>query len=120
MNIRSFAGSLILLSLIAVLMPLPALHSQSPSKALTSPAKPADSPIRFTYQPIDFKLDSDETPLAMLLKLWLEALPSSITTTTASWVEVSDVRRIARHGRLSAAMPLCSVTSTKPPFPVLR
>jgi hypothetical protein len=63
MNIRSFAGSLALLSLLAVLMPQPALHSQSPSKPLTSPAKPADdSPIRFTYQPIDFKLDSDETP----------------------------------------------------------
>jgi enediyne biosynthesis protein E4 len=63
MNIRSFAGSLTLLSLLAVLMPQPALHSQSPSKALTSQAKPADdSPIRFTYQPIDFQLETDETP----------------------------------------------------------
>jgi len=63
MNIRSFAGSLTLLSLLAVLMPQPALHSQSPAKASTSPARTADdSAIRFTYQPIDFKLDSDETP----------------------------------------------------------
>lgn len=63
MNIRSFAGSMTLLSLLAVLMPQPALHSQSPSKALTSQAKPADdSPIRFTYQPIDFQLETDETP----------------------------------------------------------
>ena len=63
MNIRSFAGSLALLSLLAVLMTQPALHSQSASKALTSSAKPAaDSPIRFTYQPIDFQLETDETP----------------------------------------------------------
>ncbi len=63
MNIRSFAGSLTLLSLLAVLMPQPALHSQSPSKASTSPDKPAaDSPIRFIYQPIDFTLETDETP----------------------------------------------------------
>jgi hypothetical protein len=63
MNIRSFAGSLTLLSLLAVLMPRPALHSQSPPKASTSAAHPAaDSPIQFTYQPIDFQLETDETP----------------------------------------------------------
>lgn len=63
MNIRSFARSLILLSLLAVLMPRPALHSQSPPKAPTSSAKPtSDSPIRFAYQPIDFQLETDETP----------------------------------------------------------
>ncbi len=63
MNIRSFARSLTLLSLLAVLMPQPALHSQPPPKASTSAAHPAaDSPIRFTYQPIDFQLETDETP----------------------------------------------------------
>jgi hypothetical protein len=63
MNIRSFAGSLTLL-LLAVLMPPPALHSQSTAKPLTSSAQPVatDSPIRFAYQPIDFQLDTDETP----------------------------------------------------------
>jgi len=63
MNIRSFAGSLRILPLLAVVMPQSALHSQSPPKPLIPSAQPAtDSPIRFTYQPIDFKLDSDETP----------------------------------------------------------
>ncbi len=63
MNIRSFAGSLTLLSLLAVLMPQPALHPQSPPNAPTSSAKLAgDSPIRFAYQAIDFKLETDETP----------------------------------------------------------
>jgi len=67
MNIRSFAGLLTLLPLLALWMPQPALHSQSSPKAPTSSAKPAastatpESPIRFTYQPIDFKLDSSET-----------------------------------------------------------
>src|SRR5882757_6035734 len=63
MNIRKFAGSLTLLPLLAVLMPQSALHPQSPPKPSTSSAKPADdSPITFAFQPIDFKLDSDETP----------------------------------------------------------
>ncbi|MGB6477040.1 MAG: CRTAC1 family protein [Candidatus Sulfotelmatobacter sp.] len=64
MNIRSFAGSLTLLLLLAILMPQPALHPQSAPKAPTSSAEPAstDSPIRFSYQPIDFKLETDETP----------------------------------------------------------
>jgi len=64
MNIRSFAGSLTLLPLLATLMQQPAVHPQSTAKALPTAAEPAstDSPIRFTYQPIDFKLDSDETP----------------------------------------------------------
>ncbi len=63
MNIRRFAGSLTLLILFAVLMPQSALHSQSPPKPLNSSTKPAgNSPIQFTFQPIDFKLDSDETP----------------------------------------------------------
>jgi enediyne biosynthesis protein E4 len=63
MNIRSFAGSLTLLPLLAVLMPQPVLHPQSTAKPLTSSAQAApDSPIRFAYQPIDFHLDTDETP----------------------------------------------------------
>src|ERR1700741_2053689 len=63
MNIRRFARLLILLSLFVVLMPQLALHSQSPPKRLISSVQPAgDSPIRFVFQPIDFKLDSDETP----------------------------------------------------------
>ncbi len=39
----------------------PLLDSQSPSAASAS-KETTNSPIRFTYQPIDFKLDSDETP----------------------------------------------------------
>jgi enediyne biosynthesis protein E4 len=62
MNIRSFAGSLTLVSLLTVLMPQPALHPQSPPKAPTSAKAAADGPIRFTYQPIDFQLETDETP----------------------------------------------------------
>jgi hypothetical protein len=68
MNIRRFAGLLTLLPLFAVLMPQSALHSQSTAKPPTSSAKSTgaqptgDSPIRFAFQPIDFKLDSDETP----------------------------------------------------------
>jgi len=40
------------------------IHSQAgTAEAVAKQAAPAaDSPIRFTYQPIDFKLDSDETP----------------------------------------------------------
>jgi enediyne biosynthesis protein E4 len=37
------------------------LHSQSRSEA-NSTQKASESPIRFAYQPIDFSLDSDETP----------------------------------------------------------
>jgi enediyne biosynthesis protein E4 len=37
------------------------LHSQSTHEANSKPMT-ADSPIRFLYQPIDFSLDSDETP----------------------------------------------------------
>ena len=45
------------------LMQPPAVHPQSTAKPLASSAKPAaESPIQFTFQPIDFKLDSDETP----------------------------------------------------------
>ncbi len=38
------------------------LFSQSPTPKPTPKPAPADSPIRFTYQPIDFQLDSDESP----------------------------------------------------------
>src|SRR5258707_15030357 len=63
MNIRRFTDSLTLLLLFAVLMPQPALPPQSPPRPSTSSTKAAgDSPIQFTFQPIDFKLDSNETP----------------------------------------------------------
>src|SRR5450631_4248853 len=63
MNIRWFACSLTVLPLLAVLMPQAALHPQSLPKPSASSATPAaDSPIQFTFQPLDFKLDSDETP----------------------------------------------------------
>ena len=63
MNIRGFAGSLTLLSLLATLMQPPAVHPQSTAKPLTPSAEHTpDSPIQFTFQPIDFTLDSDETP----------------------------------------------------------
>ena len=63
MNIRWFACSLTVLPLLAVLMPQAAVHPQSPPKPSSSSAMPAaESPIQFTFEPIDFKLDSDETP----------------------------------------------------------
>jgi enediyne biosynthesis protein E4 len=62
MTIRSFHGSLTLLSLLAILLPQSALHPQSSPKAPASSKAAAESPIHFTYQPIDFKLDSDESP----------------------------------------------------------
>ena len=40
---------------------LPALAQASP--AVPTPDKPHESPIQFAYQPIDFKLDSCETPV---------------------------------------------------------
>jgi enediyne biosynthesis protein E4 len=51
-------GGLLLLATFAA---PPPLDSQSPSAAAAS-KETTNSPIRFTYQPIDFKLDSDETP----------------------------------------------------------
>ncbi len=63
MNIRWFACSLTVLPLLAVWMPQAAVPPQSSPNPSASSAKPAaDSPIRFTFQPIDFQLDSDETP----------------------------------------------------------
>jgi enediyne biosynthesis protein E4 len=63
MNIRWFACSLTVLSLLALWMPHAAAHPQSAPKPPVSSAEPAaDSPIRFTFQPIDFQLDSSETP----------------------------------------------------------
>ena len=63
MNIRRFTGSLTLLTLLAVLTPHAVLHPQSLPNPPASSAKPAgDSPIFFAFQPIDFKLDSSETP----------------------------------------------------------
>jgi enediyne biosynthesis protein E4 len=64
MNIRSFTGLLTLLPLLAALMQQPAVHPQSRAQPLAPSPEPAttDRPIRFAYQPIDFKLDSCETP----------------------------------------------------------
>ena len=63
MNIRWFACSLIVLSLLALWMPHAAAHSQSAPKASVSSAETTpDGPIRFAFQPIDFQLDSSETP----------------------------------------------------------
>jgi enediyne biosynthesis protein E4 len=65
MKIRQLARSLAVLSALALLSTQLPLHSQSPipqKTADTPPKASADSPIRFVYQPIDFKLDSSETP----------------------------------------------------------
>ena len=62
MNIRRFVGSLTPLTLLVLLIPQAVLYAQSPPKQSASSAKPAaGSPIQFAFQPIDFKLDSDET-----------------------------------------------------------
>jgi enediyne biosynthesis protein E4 len=45
-----------------VLLTMRPARPQSPSPEPTPKPAAADSPIRFVYQPIDFKLDSDETP----------------------------------------------------------
>jgi hypothetical protein len=63
MNIRWFACSLTVLPLLAVWMPHAALDSPSaPQTSATSAKAAANSPIQFAFQPIDFKLDSDESP----------------------------------------------------------
>jgi hypothetical protein len=65
MKIPRFASFLALAFLIALLSAHAPLHSQSPAPqkaAATVPSTAADSPIQFVYQPIDFKLDSSETP----------------------------------------------------------
>jgi hypothetical protein len=67
MNIRWFACSLTVLPLLAGWMPQATVLSQSAAQSSPKPssssAQPAsDSPIHFTFQPIDFKLDSSETP----------------------------------------------------------
>jgi len=50
-----------LIGLLVLMASAPTLvRSQSPST--TKSAAPSDSPIQFAFQPIDFKLDSDETP----------------------------------------------------------
>jgi len=41
---------------------LPDHKTEPPSKPAATEAKPSPSPIQFRYQPIDFKLDSSETP----------------------------------------------------------
>ncbi len=63
MNIRWFTCSLTVLPLLALWMPHAAAHPPSTPKASASSVEPAaDSPIRFAFQPIDFQLDSSETP----------------------------------------------------------
>src|SRR5579859_7760450 len=63
MDIRWIACSLTVLPLLAVLTPQAGVHPQSPQEPPASSAKLiAESPIQFTFEPIDFKLDSDETP----------------------------------------------------------
>jgi len=55
----------LLLGILLALASAPRLaRSQSDSAASANPAAPAssDSPIRFAFQPIDFKLDSNESP----------------------------------------------------------
>jgi hypothetical protein len=63
-NIRQFACCLMALPLFAPLgahLPL-ASQSSDAQKSTSQATKAADSPIQFVYQPIDFKLDSNETP----------------------------------------------------------
>src|SRR5215467_4348686 len=55
----------LLLGILLALASAPRLaRSQSDSAASANPAAPAssDSPTRFAFQPIDFKLDSNESP----------------------------------------------------------
>jgi enediyne biosynthesis protein E4 len=59
MNLRQIRCSLVgLVAIFAISIHLPG-HSQ---QAQTNQSGAPESAIRFTYQPIDFKLDSDETP----------------------------------------------------------
>jgi hypothetical protein len=54
--------------------------------ATQSSVKPCESPIRFAYEPIDFKLESSETPQRYAPETMAgEWLPLT-TTTTASWI----------------------------------
>ena len=57
----------VVLSLLLWGAPVPVRSQTAPSQAQPKPPESVSSaessgPIRFTYQPIDFKLDSDETP----------------------------------------------------------
>jgi enediyne biosynthesis protein E4 len=54
-----FLAAVLLLVVSVVHRPL---YSQSPGAAPLAKSATTDSPIRFAYQPIDFLLDSDETP----------------------------------------------------------
>jgi len=56
MIIRSFLAAFLLLLAGALVVARPMQQASEGSKA------PSESPIRFTFQPIDFKLESDESP----------------------------------------------------------
>jgi hypothetical protein len=66
MKMWKFLGSLAALFVLVPASILP-LRSQrtnetAPARPLAVSAAPSDSPIRFVFEPIDFRLDSDETP----------------------------------------------------------
>ena len=61
MNRRLFYLVVVLFLFLMASAPL-AVRSQTPPSPAATTASSSDSPIRFAYQPIDFKVDSDETP----------------------------------------------------------
>jgi enediyne biosynthesis protein E4 len=58
-RISFFVAAILLLVVFAAHRPL---YSQSPGTEPATKSAPTDSPILFAYKPIDFSLDSDETP----------------------------------------------------------
>ena len=62
MKRRTLAAAVSSLSLAFLLPVLPSMARTAQQATASPPAKPSDSPIQFTYQPIDFRLDSCETP----------------------------------------------------------
>src|SRR5215469_12512921 len=62
MKRRTLAAAVSSLSLAFLLPVLPSIARTAQQATASPPAKPSDSPIQFTYQPIDFRLDSCETP----------------------------------------------------------
>jgi enediyne biosynthesis protein E4 len=58
-QVSFFAAAILALVVSAVHRPL---YSQSPGSRPAAKSATADSPILFAYKPIDFSLDSDETP----------------------------------------------------------
>jgi hypothetical protein len=61
-NLLRSSAAVFLVVLWGAPVPVRSHAPQAQPKGTEPAPPPAESPIRFTYQPIDFKLDSDETP----------------------------------------------------------